>query len=202
MVRKDRGAIGLRFSARHPLILRRAKGPSRRIEGRNRQTPGAPRVAETIARAFIIFVMPGLDPGIHAVSGSTSGGGTEWIAGSSPAMTMKRKTEMAMTETDGTGRAKETEALRWASNFLCQWRVCANASCRRARVCRGRAHLCGKRNGPRLAGRRARLLRSLPRREARRPPLRGLPGRHGGTRGDQAFFAWRKAANASPRRAS
>jgi len=26
------------------------------------------------------------------------------------------------------------------------WRLCANASCRRARCCRGRAHLCAKRN--------------------------------------------------------
>jgi hypothetical protein len=52
-----------------------------------------------------------------------------------------------MSETDDSGRAKEAEALRWASNFLCLWRVCANAGCRRAQACRGRPYLCGKRNG-------------------------------------------------------
>jgi hypothetical protein len=32
-------------------------------------------------------VMPGLDPGIHSVALRTSSSVTEWIAGSSPAMT-------------------------------------------------------------------------------------------------------------------
>jgi hypothetical protein len=36
--------------------------------------------------------------------------------------------------------------LRQAANFCGLWRVCANAQCRRARTCRGRARLCGRRN--------------------------------------------------------
>ena len=38
------------------------------------------------------------------------------------------------------------EELRRANNLLCLWRVCGSAACRRARCCRGRAHLCAKRN--------------------------------------------------------
>lgn len=43
---------------------------------------------------------------------------------------------------------KQTEIheLREVSNFLALWRVCGNARCRRAKTCRGRAQLCGKRN--------------------------------------------------------
>lgn len=36
--------------------------------------------------------------------------------------------------------------LRWASDHLLLWRVCANAACRRARRCRGRAWTCAERN--------------------------------------------------------
>jgi hypothetical protein len=43
-------------------------------------------------------------------------------------------------------RRREIEDLRGANNFLCLWRVCGNAACRCARSCRGRAHLCPKRN--------------------------------------------------------
>jgi hypothetical protein len=43
-------------------------------------------------------------------------------------------------------RRRVVEDLRSANNFLCLWRVCGNAVCRRARCCRGRAHLCSKRN--------------------------------------------------------
>jgi hypothetical protein len=42
-----------------------------------------------------MFVMPGLDPGIHAVTARRVEAPMEWIAGSSPAMTEKeRKMEM------------------------------------------------------------------------------------------------------------
>jgi hypothetical protein len=34
--------------------------------------------------------------------------------------------------------------------MLCLWRLCGNAACRRARACRGRAHLCPKRNSAAL----------------------------------------------------
>ncbi len=39
------------------------------------------------AMALSPVVMPGLDPGIHSVTLVSSGTVTEWIAGSSPAMT-------------------------------------------------------------------------------------------------------------------
>ena len=60
----------------------------------------------------------------------------------------------AMTETNSAISAGDTEAmrrcivedLRRANNLLCLWRVCGSAACRRARCCRGRAHLCAKRN--------------------------------------------------------
>ncbi len=34
--------------------------------------------------------MPGFDPGIHSVTSKIAATGTEWIAGSSPAMTTER----------------------------------------------------------------------------------------------------------------
>ena len=43
-------------------------------------------------------------------------------------------------------KAKEDRDLRWASNFLCLWRLCRDASCRRARCCRRNAGTCAKRN--------------------------------------------------------
>ena len=42
--------------------------------------------------------------------------------------------------------AREARTLRWASNHLSLWRVCANAACRRARSCRGCAFTCDDRN--------------------------------------------------------
>ena len=107
-----------------------------------------------------------------------------------------------MSETDDSGRAKETEALRWASNFLCEWRVCANASCRRARSCRGRPYLCGKRNGGALLkGVRDFFTAFLAARSV------GLPFEDfredmEGREETEAFFAWRKAAGASLKRSA
>jgi hypothetical protein len=40
----------------------------------------------------------------------------------------------------------EEQELRQVSNFLALWRVCGNAACRRAKTCRGRAQLCGRKN--------------------------------------------------------
>jgi hypothetical protein len=104
-----------------------------------------------------------------------------------------------MSETDDSGRAKETEALRWASNFLCEWRVCANAACRRAQTCRGRPYLCGKRNSGALPeGVRDFFTAFLA------AKLVGLPFEDfredmEGREETEAFFAWRKAAHARPR---
>jgi hypothetical protein len=38
-------------------------------------------------RQHLNIVMPGLDPGIHSVTLATASTATDWIAGSSPAMT-------------------------------------------------------------------------------------------------------------------
>jgi hypothetical protein len=43
-------------------------------------------------------------------------------------------------------RTNDVETLRRFADMLCLWRLCANASCRRARCCRGRTHLCARRN--------------------------------------------------------
>ena len=53
-----------------------------------------------------------------------------------------------MTEADAGSTAKLSpeETLRLIGNALCLWRLCGNASCRRARACRGRPQLCGRRN--------------------------------------------------------
>jgi hypothetical protein len=48
-------------------------------------------------------------------------------------------------ESEGSG-TNDLEALRRCADMLCLWRLCANASCRRARSCRGRVHLCARRN--------------------------------------------------------
>jgi hypothetical protein len=96
-------------------------------------------------------------------------------------------------------RRRVIEDLRRANNFLCLWRVCGNAVCRRARSCRGRAHLCGKRNDG-----------ALP------PPVRDfflsfLAAKYAGVSFEDfrdkmegrdetdAFFAWRRACAARSR---
>ena len=55
------------------------------------------------------FVMPGLDPGIHAVTSQPMEAPMEWIAGSSPAMTRKEKRERNAKKGGGRGdfRGKE-----------------------------------------------------------------------------------------------
>jgi hypothetical protein len=99
-----------------------------------------------------------------------------------------------MNETNGTGKRSIEESLRWASNFCCLWRACANAKCRRARCCRGRAHDCGRRNSGLvpplvrefficvLAAKRAGV------------SFDDLRSQMEGTEEASAYFAWREAA--------
>ena len=49
-------------------------------------------------------------------------------------------------ETNDIREPNDERSLRWASNHLSLWRVCANAACRRARCCRGGAFTCADRN--------------------------------------------------------
>jgi hypothetical protein len=89
--------------------------------------------------------------------------------------------------------------LRGAANMLCLWRICANAACRRAGACRGRAHLCGTRNyGALPEGVREFFVGSLAAKSAGlgfEEFKREMKGREE----TKAFFAWRRAAKASPR---
>lgn len=104
-----------------------------------------------------------------------------------------------MSETDDTGTVQEAEALRRTSNMLCLWRLCGNAGCRRSRACRGRAHLCGKRNSGALPkGVRGFFEAFL---AAKMVGLSFEDFREDmeGREETEAFFAWRKAAHASPR---
>ncbi|MCI0431611.1 MAG: hypothetical protein L0210_13860 [Rhodospirillales bacterium] len=48
---------------------------------------GGLRVSDDSAALSHLIVMPGLDPGIHAVSSQRVEASMAWIAGSSPAMT-------------------------------------------------------------------------------------------------------------------
>ena len=75
---QTRGAIGLRFSARHPLILRRAEGPSRRM-GEDSNPRALPRRGDDGARPHPRHVRTlgswpegMLDPGIQ-LSGAAVG---------------------------------------------------------------------------------------------------------------------------------
>ena len=49
----DADITGLRFSARHPLILRRAEGPSLRIDEGVQQSPDASRIAATLTHGSL-----------------------------------------------------------------------------------------------------------------------------------------------------
>jgi hypothetical protein len=57
-----------------------------------------------------------------------------------------QRIKMAKTDVNDSVSTNNLEALRRCADMLCLWRLCANASYRRARSCRGRVHLCAKRN--------------------------------------------------------
>jgi hypothetical protein len=54
--------------------------------------------------------------------------------------------ETNATAPDAASRRRDLRDLRRANDFLCLWRLCGSAACRRARSCRGRPHLCAKRH--------------------------------------------------------
>ena len=111
----------------------------------------------------------------------------------------KTETEMAKTDLNDNLRTSKTEALRRYADMLCLWRICANASCRRVRSCRGRAHLCGQRNFPAAPeGVRDFFAAFLAAKQA------GLPFEAFKSEMEQseefmALSAWRRAAEALPR---
>jgi hypothetical protein len=104
-----------------------------------------------------------------------------------------------MTDTDGPNARNDIEALRRFADMRCLWRLCANPSCRRAQSCRGRAHLCAKRNFGAVPDGAREFFEAL------------LAAKYAGLSFDEfksemeqseelaSFSAWRKAAEASPR---
>ena len=103
-------------------------------------------------------------------------------------------------EAVNTQRLKDERSLRWASDHLCLWRVCASAACRHARCCRGRANTCAARNyhilpqgvrdwfGFVLAAKLAEV------------SFEAFKAEMDGRKETKAYFAWRRAAHAKPRR--
>jgi len=84
-------------------------------------------------------------------------------------------------------------SLRRANNLLCLWRVCGNAACRRARSCRGRAHLCAKRNDSLLPKLVRDFFLSFLAAQYAGASFEEFRGEMDGREETKAFFAWRKA---------
>jgi hypothetical protein len=102
----------------------------------------------------------------------------------------------------GSGMAREAEGLRVLADLLCIWRLCGNARCRRAGSCRGRVHLCAKRNFTALPeGVRDFFLSFL---AAKRAGLSFETFREEmeGREETEALFAWRAGARAARRRSA
>jgi hypothetical protein len=96
-------------------------------------------------------------------------------------------------------RRRIVQDLRGANNLLCLWRLCGSAACRRARCCRGRAHLCAKRNDgllPKLV--REYFLSFLAAKYAG-VSFEDFRDAMEGREETRAFLAWRKACEARRR---
>jgi hypothetical protein len=77
-------------------------------------------------------------------------------------------------------KSNDAEILRRIAGMLSLWRICGNATCRRAQAYRGRPHRCGKRNVAALPSRGARLLEGASRREILPHAVREISGGNGG----------------------
>jgi hypothetical protein len=107
----------------------------------------------------------------------------------------------SMIETNGASRAgdadtvrrRNVEGLRRANDFLCLWRVCGNAVCRRARSCRGRAQLCAKRNTSAVPPPARDFFLSFLAARYAGVSFEDFRGEMEGRDETEAFFAWRKA---------
>ena len=85
----------------------------------------------------------------------------------------------------------------WA-NIMSLWHVCDNAACRRARVCRGNARVCGPQNIQRVPDGVLHWFLELL--EARKDniPFDAAWEWLDGTPAGEAFYEWTEAAKASP----
>jgi hypothetical protein len=90
-------------------------------------------------------------------------------------------------------RRREIEGLRGANDFLCLWRVCGNAVCRRARSCRGRAQLCAKRNTGAVPPPVREFFLSFLAAKSVGVSFEDFRAEMEGRDETEAFFAWRKA---------
>ena len=96
-------------------------------------------------------------------------------------------------------RRREVESLRGANDFLCLWRVCGNATCRRARSCRRRAHLCAKRNSGAVPPPVREFFFSFLAAKSVGVDFEDFRDEMEGRDETEAFFAWRSACARSPR---
>lgn len=100
---------------------------------------------------------------------------------------------------DAEARRHVVEELRRANNLLCLWRVCGSAACRRARCCRGRAHLCAKRNDGLLPEPVRDFFLSFLAAQYAGLSFEEFRDAMEGREETKAFFAWRKACGARSR---
>ena len=77
--------------------------------------------------------------------------------------------------------------------------LCANASCRRARSCRGRAYLCARRNFPAAPEGVRDFFAAFLAAKSAGLPLNSFPSEMEQSEEFMALSAWRRAAEASPR---
>jgi hypothetical protein len=105
-----------------------------------------------------------------------------------------------MTETGGNpSKRTEVETLRRLADLLCLWRLCGNASCWRARGCRGRVHLCARRNFKCLPEGVRDWFEDFLAAKFAGVPFEAFKEEMEGREETEAFFAWRAAAKAPPR---
>jgi hypothetical protein len=99
-----------------------------------------------------------------------------------------------MIETSDTARESEAEALRRCADMLCHFLVCGNAACRRARACRGRAHLCARRNHKLLPKRVRAFFVAFLAAQWAGLPFDQFKADMEGREETEALFAWRRLA--------
>jgi len=90
-------------------------------------------------------------------------------------------------------------AYRRCAGMPCLWRLCANAACRRAHSCRGRAHLCARHNFKLLPGGVRDFFEAFLAAKSAGLSFEAFKDEMDGSEEFEALSAWRKAAEASPR---
>jgi hypothetical protein len=108
-------------------------------------------------------------------------------------------TKMAKTDVNENVSGNDLEALRRFADLLCLWRLCADASCRRARRCRGRAHLCAKRNFRAVPPGARDFFAAFLAAKYAGVPFETFKEEMADSDEVAALAAWRRAADASPR---